>query len=259
MTGLEHAKEVAEKLRKEAEASQAAKTAIVEKAVSELSAINDNPDLAKMYQESAEMGAKNVSAELPVLKVHTVGKSLNKLADGNKPNDGWFYYKLTQTQSQSVTAHILTISPGYRSAGMDDTKKTSVFNQILGGVMIVNGSLQPFIMYFNHKKLQNLWNFGKEISKYTKMRPIPIPIFALTIKLTTHQEPNGFGESWIVDFEVVKNEQGTPDLVIDVELFKTLRSSVISSEEMIAGLIDANSINESSDSETIHAGNGMPF
>lgn len=209
----------------------------------ELEMLRSNSDLALMYQENSKVGSENLGGETPQLKVHATGRSNNELADGSEPMDGYFFYKPTAEQFKSVDIHVLTISKGFRAPAIEEGKP-DVFNQIMGGVIIDNGEYKPFIMYFTGLKLSNLWEFGKLAAKYTRAKPIGIPMFALTIRLTTEKKANNYGKSWIVNFEIVKNDNGSPKLVLDETVFKFLKSNVAGIEEMISALIEAKAVNK---------------
>jgi len=203
-----------------------------------LAIVNANAELTQAFKDNAEIGAGNLSGALPLLKIHATGRSsTNELADGSEPEDGYFFYKPTQEQFPEVTCHILTISRGFRSPGVNDQEKKEVFNQIMSGVIIEENELKPFMMYFTGLKLQNLWNFGKEASKYTKGKPLPIPMFALTVKMTTEKITNSFGKSWIVNFEIAKDENKALKIVTDMGLFQFLKDHVLTMEETIENII----------------------
>ncbi|QGH72343.1 MAG: hypothetical protein [Podoviridae sp. ctg2L5] len=198
--------------------------------------LNDN--LAQMYKDSAKMGSENLSQELPLLKIHSTGRSTaNELANGKEPNDGYFFYKPTREQFKEVTVHILTISRGFRAEGLEG--KQDVFHQVLSGVIVDNGEMKPFMMYFTGIKLSNLWAFGKEASAYTKAKPVPIPMFALTVKLTTSKEKHSYGTSWVVQFEIIKDKKGVPEVITDEGTFVFLKDSIETVEETISSLISA--------------------
>jgi len=208
-----------------------------------LALISQNEELAALYRDNAHVGASNLAGTLPQLKIHTQGKSSsNILEDGSEPNDGWFFYKPTSEQFETVECHVLTISRGYRSEGFQG--KQNVFNQLLGGVIMDGTDFKPFILYFTGLKLQNLWDFGKEAGKYTKAKPIPIPMFALTVMFTTEKVSHNFGKSWVVKFEIEKDEKGIPKVVTDPGLFQFLRDHVETVEETINSLIAAKSTGE---------------
>lgn len=214
-----------------------------------ISSIESNADLVRMYQESSKMGSDNLQSSLPILKVHTTNKSVkNLLADGTEPNDGWFFYGKTGQQFKNPVVHVLTISKGFRAEGMTDTKtgkkKENVFNQILGGVIVDGSDYLPFIYYFTGVKLAKMWEFGKEASKYTQAKPVSIPMFALSVKLSTVKERDSYGMNWIVNFEILKNESGFPILVKDQGEFVFLRDSVATIEDTIASLIASKVTNE---------------
>ena len=207
----------------------------------QLETIQNNAELAKMYVDNAQVGADNLSGETPLLKVHAVGRSKNELADGSEPDDGAFFYKPTGEQFESIECHVLTISRGYKAPGLEEGGK-EIFNQLLGGVIMHEGQYKPFIMYFTGLKLSNLWEFGKIANKYTHAKPMPIPMFALMVRLTTEKVNNSYGKSWIVNFEIVKNGDGTPKLVLDQGEFQFLKDSADLSQETMESLIKATEI-----------------
>lgn len=193
-------------------------------------------NLAQMYKDNASVGSENLAGSLPLLKIHAVGRSRNNtLQDGSEPANGNFFYKPTKQQFDEVTCHILTISKGFRTEGFEGKK--DVFHQILAGVIIDEGELKPFLMYFTGLKLANLWAFGKEASAFTKAKPVPIPMFALSVKLTTAKQENKFGDAWVVEFEIVKDKKGVPEVVTDEGMFVFLRDTVKQVEETINNLI----------------------
>lgn len=245
MTGEDKARATAARLKTETKVKEEKQAAEAKEAEDTLAIVAGNKELAEMYRGSASMGADNLSGSLPTLKVYQAGKSTFRLESGAKPHDGWFVYGPTKEETETVTCHVLTISRGFRAPGLNTDKL--VFNQILGGVWIDDGALKPFVMFFTGKKLQNLWTFGKEVAPYTKAKPVPIPMFALTVKLSAHSEANDYGESWLVDFKILRNEAGQPDLVMDPQLFAYLRDHVKDMEETIEKLIESKSSEQEED------------
>lgn len=238
-------RETGEKLKAESKKSEEVDKKNTEIALNNLAQIRQNSELAKMYQESSKVGADNLSGELPLLKVHAVGKSTkNELSNGDEPNDGYFFYKPNGEQFKEIRVHVLTISKGFRAEGME---KKMIFNQVMGGVILDGTEMKPFVMYFTGLKLQPMWDFGKQASKYTKMKPVPIPMFALTVKMTTEKVANNYGKSWIINFEIEKTEDGSPLLVMDPGEFQYLKDNAELVEDTIASLIDAKAVKEDED------------
>lgn len=241
-TGFEKAKEEADKLKADTQAKQDKETKTLESIKNHLQVIADNKDLAKMYSDNSQVGAENLAGSSPTLSIFSAGRSQSRLADGGKPTDGYFFYKPTQEQFESVEAHILSISQGFYAKGMPqkDGSIPMVFNQLISGMFISEDeSLTPFIMYLTGKKLQPMWDFGKEANKYTHAKPFGIPMFALRVKLTTSEEENNFGMSWVIKFEIMKNEDGSPILVNDPEKFNYLRNAVDSGKQITETIIKA--------------------
>ena len=254
-TGVEAARETAGKLRKESDAKKENEAKEMATVKNELDKIRNNPKLAKLYQDNAKVGAENLAGELPLLKIHAVGRSLkNELKDGSEPNDGWFFYKPTQEQFQEIECHILTISRGFRAVGIEGRK--NVFNQIMAGVIVNDGELRPFMFYFTGTKLSRMWDFGKEISKYTKGKPLAIPMFALKVKLGTEKIDTAYNKAWVVNFKVCKFEDGTPMVVADVGFFQALRAMVDRVEDTIKQLIEAKQTVSDEDDEAEKKWNG---
>lgn len=209
----------------------------------ELVAVQNDPVLAQLYKESMNVGSENLTGGLPTLKVHATGRSNNELANGSEPDDGAFYYSQTKEQFKEVEVHVLTVSRGFKAMGMPDKdgKSEPKFNQLLGGVIVDSTGFKPFIMYFTGKKLPLLWEFGKDVKKYTKSG---IPMFALLVKMTSEKVTNKYGKSWIVNFEIVKAKDGTPTLIHDVEEFNYLKDNVATIEDSIKSIIDAKDVTE---------------
>lgn len=242
MTPIDKAREVRDKIASEAKIDKNPPVEYTgpEEMANAMAVISGNSDLMKMYAESAGMGAENIAGEsLPLLKIHSSGKSIkNELANGEEPHNGWFFYKKTQQEYKEVMCHILTVSKGFRADGIEG--KTNVFNQIVGGV-IIDDVYKPFLMYFTGTKLANLWEFGKEASKWTKAKPVGVPMFALTVKLTTEKVVDGAKSWFVVKFDISKDTEGNPELVTDPADFKLLRDNVQTVESMIDRLINTKS------------------
>jgi hypothetical protein len=243
LTGKEALKATADLLRAETEEKEKAEQTELQETRTELELLKDNTALASMYQESSNVGSENLSGETPQLKVHSAGRSKNVLFDGNKPDDGAFFYKPSAQQYKEVNAHILTISRGFRAPALEEGKP-DVWNQIMGGLIIDGNEFKPFLMYFTGTKLNNLWEFGKAAQKYTKAKPVSIPMFALTVKLTTESIPTNFADAWIVNFEIVKNLNGGPKLIMDETTFGYVKNHVEGLQDMIKAIIDSKEINK---------------
>lgn len=254
MNAIDKAREVRNKIAADAKVdkNQPSEPTGPEEMANALATITGNADLMKMYAESANIGSENIAGEsLPLLKIHSAGKSLkNELANGEEPHNGYFFYKKTQQEYKEVMCHILTVSRGFRADGIEG--KTNVFNQIVGGV-IIDDVYKPFLMYFTGSKLNNLWEFGKEASKWTKAKPVGVPMFALTVKLTTEKVVDGAKNWFVVKFEISKDMSGNPELVTDKEDFQMLRDNVKTVEDMIDRLI-ANKATEDT-AQISHSGN----
>lgn len=243
--GEKKAREVADKIKSEVNGDTEKKEVEKKEVESSLAQISANKELAALYNENAELGASNLGGSLPLLKVHAAGKShSNELSNGEEPNNGWFFYKPTQEQYQEVTCHILSISRGFRAPGIEDEgeNKKEVFNQLVGGVITSNdGDIKPFIMYFSGLKLQRLWDFGKAAAKYTKTKPTSIPLFALNVNMTTeaveHSKSNKYGKAWVVNFEIVKDEFGFPEVITDIGEFNFMKEHVATLEETFESII----------------------
>lgn len=240
MTNQQKFAEAGEKLHAEKAATEEQALAKKEEVKSELASLQENTTLAAMYNESAQVGAANLGGQsLPILRIHAAGKSTNnELVDGTEPTDGAFYYKPTKEDlGNTIDVHILTISHGFKTAPMEGSDKEYTFNQIVGGII---GNDKPFLMYFNGSKLQNLWNFAKEAAQYTRRKPVSFPMFSLSVRMSTKKGEKGkYAAPWIVAFEIVRNEDNTPKLILDEGEFAYIKDNVTLMEDTIEGLIAA--------------------
>lgn len=250
MTGKDKFDAVAKKIKQETEEKVGVDNKEMVEVKAEMRnrtvALKTDQSLARLYNEASGLGSANLSAELPVLKIYTAGRTSVTLADGRTPQDGAYYYKPTKGEYDEVVAHIMTVSSGFRTEGLTEGKQ--VFTQLVAGVIINDGDMKPFVMYFTGTKLQSLWNFGKEASKYTKMRPVGIPMFALTVTMRTEKQKNKFGESWVPTFEIMTAEDGTPVIVTDASEFIALRDHVSDMEAMIEQIITTKEIDQAEES-----------
>lgn len=205
------------------------------KGSNELEVVKSDPELYKAYKENADLGADNLGGTIPQLKVHVAGKSSkNELLNGKQPEDGNFFYTPTQTEYKDVLVHILAISGGYRS----EFQGKSVYTQLLSGIILSDAEYKPFITFLTGKKLSPMWEFAKELKKWTQKG---IPMFALTVRLNTHSEKNPYGSSWIIDFELVKDDEGVPTLVHDMAEFNMLRDKVTEMKEVMRSISESQS------------------
>src|SRR3990167_3504410 len=165
-------------------------------------------------------------------RIQTKTKNTKK----KKKNNGWFFYKPTKEQFETVRCHILSISKGFSTDKMGGKEGETTYNHILAGIMLKENRYSPFIVYLNSAGHRNkMYTFGKEIHQYTHMKPLGIPMFVLTVKMFTIQVPYSYTDSkgvhtakaWVLDYEVEKNEDGTPVLIGDPKEFKFLKESVL--------------------------------
>ncbi len=253
MTGIDKFRETAEKLKKDTEETKESEVKEAALAKSQLDIVRNDPALAKMYGDNARVGAENLGGVSPILKVINLGKSSVEIADGSDPKNGWFYYGPTGEQFKEVECHILSISRGYRTEPLQskpDQKKQ--FNQLMSGLILNDGRNLPFTSYVTGSKLENMWAFGKEAAKYTRAKPIGIPLFALRVKLKNHSIPNpNGGLIWIIDFEIMKNEDGSPVIVTDMGEFQFLKDMVEQMEAIMDSIIEKKAIEEDEEVRTI--------
>jgi hypothetical protein len=248
MTGKEKLDEQMQKLKDEKAEKEAVELANKAQIRSELAKISPNDELAKMMAQDAMLGSENLrGAALPVMKVTAAGKSSNFLENGKRAADGLFYYSPLKEEFETLTVNILTVSRGFYlippSKEGEDVKEPK-FNQVVGGVFEYQGSLKPFVMFFQGKKWKALNDFTKEASQYTHMKPIPIPMFSLSVTLTVSQEDNEThgGYLHIVDFAIEKSENGMPMIVTDAKQYGYLRSAIVKAQDLIEGYITANEV-----------------
>lgn len=203
-------------------------------------------ELLKMMNQDSKMGAENIGGNLPLLKVYQPGKTQAVLENGVKPNDGWFYYQPTQSQFQNPECYILSISRGYKAKPMNDQSKEK-FTQLLSGAIDHDGKLLPFMMYVTGLKLRPMWDYGKTISKFTNHKTYPIPMFALKTRLSSENVKTDFGYTYVVNYDLVMNDQGFPVILSDRSQYEYLRDKVSEVEATMENIIQKG---QSEDAET---------
>jgi len=240
MTGLDKARATAKKLKKEVvkEAKQASKETGIEVTVQGLKV---GAEVAEFYRKNANVGSENISRDsLPGLKV-TESNSDNILEDGSRAGVGKLFYTRTKEEFDSVEVSIVSVSRSYYSKGINVGDKPK-FNQIVSGVII--DSMKPFVMYVSGKRLQGLWDFGKELAPFTKHKTAAVPMMAFKVKLSTSPVKHKFGTTHIINFEIVRDESKQIQLTIDLGVLELLRKGVDSMEEAVQSIIEATEVDK---------------
>lgn len=253
MTPQEKAFLEAKKLKNEVDEKKAGEAKALAEVKNSLETVRKNKALQEMYEKDAELGSENAGGQSPQLKIHATGKSTsNVLANGEDPNDGYFFYQPTGEQFKEVECHILSISRGYRVESLNEEKKArgeTDYNQLMGGVIVNGGKPRPFIMYMAGSRLQKMWDFAADAAKYKRAKPFAIPLFALRVKLTSEKkiaeyEPGKKTPVWLVNFEIMKDENNEPVVIGDEKAYSYLKSQVDSVKEMFNVIIKAKEINK---------------
>ncbi len=251
MTGLDTARATANKLKKESakEKKEVAASKAFEQ-VEEQSLTVDpveghglaiDPDVAAFYKRNARVGSENISRiALPGLKV-TESNSNNELEDGTRSEVGKIFYTATKEEFDSVEVSIMSVSRGYYAEGMkkDDDPK---FNQIVSGIIL--DSMKRFIMYVSGKRLQYLWDFGKELSPFTKHKEMPVPMMAFRVNLSTTPVKHQYGTTHIVNFEIIRDKDNKVQLTTDIGVLEVLRSGIESMEQAVESIIEATEVDK---------------
>jgi len=256
-TGIEKAREVVNGFKSEDKERTEREKASMEESII---ALKSDPALAAFMNENSKMGSENIQPTIPSLKLHVANKSVgDELANGEEPNDGWFFYPKTKQQFQNPIIHVLSISRKFYTKSLSKKKLKegkNDFNQLLSGVIVDDGEYLPFIMYFTSNKLRNLWNFAKNIQPYTHNKPVSIPMFALLVKLSCEKIPVEYEDddgmkkkttASLVKFDLIKNDKGNPTLSTDLGELTFLRDLLVQSEDAVNILIDSRDVGEFGD------------
>src|SRR5690606_38240546 len=105
------------------------------------------------------------------------------------------------------------------------------FTQLMGGMML--DTMQPFVMFISGTRLENMWNFGKEVKPFTKQ----VPMFSFEVELGTEKNKTKYGMNHIVTFTVKRDSKGQVQLLADRDVLSILRNGVAQVEDMFASFI----------------------
>lgn len=187
-------------------------------------------DLVDFYKENAGVGSENLAGSMPQLKV-TESNSQNEGVDGQYVPAGQFYYSPTKEAFKTAKVSIMAISRGFYA--LDNQKEPQPkFTQLLGGMLI--DTAQPFVMFVSGTRLQNMWNFGKEIKPFTKQ----VPMFSFEVELGLERIKTDHGSNHIVTYTVKRDSKGQIQLIGDRELLNMLRNGVEAVQDMFESFIE---------------------
>lgn len=192
-----------------------------------------SPEVAEFYKKNAEIGSENLSMSLPQLKV-TESNSKNEETDGQHAKSGTFYYSPTKESFETVRVSIMTISRGFYALDNSTTPKPK-FTQLVGGMML--DTMQPFIMFVSGTRLQNMWDFGKEIKPFAKHKVSPVPMFGFEVTLSLKEIESNYGKNHVVEYKISRNKEGQIQLLADMDVVNHIRASVDSLESMFEDFI----------------------
>lgn len=255
LTGKEKAKKLADEIRSENEAAANKDAVDRANALAELgiNGLQVDDETAAMFKATADVGTKNISgAALPQLKVTEHGSKKNLLANGQKAQDGSFYYSPTKESFETVMVSIVNISKGFYTAKTEADGKTlkmnpsggyGFFNQLVGGVILANN--MPFVMFASGSRWPALNEFCKTVKPFTKNPNTPVPMYAFKVQLTSALKENGAGKSdnYIVNYNLVSNDKGQVMIISDKEVLKSLPKLSDEFAKMFDGFISKNEVN----------------
>lgn len=208
-------KEVGEKLKESVSSDEKAVS------VQTVHGVEVAQSVASFFKRNAEAGTANVQdggAFFPYLKIGEAN-SKNELADGTFSKPGNFYYAPTKEQmGDEITVSIVNISgPFYLKQEpkepTSDLHKHRKFVQLVGGVIVANN--QPFVMIVSGTRLNGLWQYGKDLKRYTKSKTDPIPMFALKTRLSLKMAESAWGMNYIVKYTIATDAAGFPMVLQD--------------------------------------------
>lgn len=207
----------------------------------EVQGLQVGADVADFYRKNARVGVENIARDqLPTLKV-TESNSKGELADGSRPKVGYFFFTKTQSEFKEVEVSIMSVSRGFYVAPLrkgDDPK----FQQIVSGMIL--DTMEPFIMYISGKRLNPLWELGKELSPFTKHKEAPVPMMAFRIKLSTTNYKHEYGDSHYINFEVIRDSKNQVQLITDMGALEVIRGGIEAVEEAVEGIIEATAVDK---------------
>lgn len=259
MNGYEKAKELNERLKAENAATEEVSKGDKQVALNQLALVRENSSLSATYDRLAKEEEKESGGSQPLLKLHTAGRSNNVLLDGSQPEDGSFFYVPTQEAFKDPSIHLLTISEGFYAEGLlDDGGKPKIgYNILLGGTIIYDNNMRPFIMYVTSQSIrQSVWEFRNEINKYARL--MRVPKFALTVNMVSEKVSNP-NPKWVkanpkvnnIKFSIKKFEDNTPHLVMDEGELVALADIKEMLKEMIDSIIAKKRVEKPESQDTL--------
>jgi len=197
-------------------------------------------ETANFFKDNAQVGAENLSGSMAQLKI-TEGTSNNEGPDGRLVAPGNFYYSPTKESFKELEVSIVTMSRGFYSMDQS-TPPRPKFSQLVGGIILEG--MKPFIMFVSSKRLNGLWDFGKEIAPFTRNKNMPVPMMAFRVKLTLKRETNEKGQPYhVVNYELLKNAEGQIQITTDIDTLNFFKKSVIQFEDTFESFMEKKEIN----------------
>ncbi len=205
----------------------AAETQVV--APAEKSVVPMSDEMKAMLRQDAAAEVQENGLSLPFLNVYIANRSVSKLANGQDPQDGFFYYVPTQEEFKEVYCHILHISRGFRQLQKaDDGSMRPRYEHLVSGV-ILDDKMKPFVMHIaGSHRLEKLWDFQSIVRKINNRG---IPTFSMPVKLSTEKvnfkQGNIERVARVVLFEISRAANGDPEVIDDQVMYMKLRENAL--------------------------------
>lgn len=222
MTGIDKAREAAEKLKKEAEEGKQ-KTELEVKESLELT----REKLATMYRDDVVAGTEDIGVDdlnIPQLKIVQSNKRID-LPNGKRAEDGYYYRTDTKEQMEYVDVILLVVRKVYT---LNFKKDATERQHIYFGVY--DGTNEPFRMFCRGWSLAGSREFLTEVKMIQKK--YKLPMYALKGRLTTTTKTGTMKEGgeysvYATVFSILKDEgTGEPTAEDRPERVETLRRFV---------------------------------
>lgn len=211
-----------------------------------MQALLENAELAMLFNKTGTAGSEELGSVLPTLKIYSANKSTGLLMNGEEPTDGYLYYSPKKEQYQYVDAHIVAISRGYKAPPMEKGGKES-YTQLVSGYFIgSDGDYLPFIIFASGTKWPAVRDFGVEIRPYTHMKPTPLPMYAIKVRIYGNKEKadTSVGKTRIFTYKVLRDENNFPIFETDERKAKFLADSIDRFKEQMNNIISNKSVSD---------------
>jgi len=184
----------------------------------------------------------NEGGSLPMLTLIQNDEFSGEIAHKADPIPGAYYYKPKQIQIENPVVNIVYIRECKLDTQFQGVVTKNKSHYLIAGIL--DETKDPFVMYIKGLSYGEVaieeTSLMTQTREWRKHPENPIPLYLFRIQLGSSKKESDWGKKRVTTYLMLKDENGLPQIVTDMDMMEVLDASVDSSKRIIDGIIERN-------------------